>query len=328
MLNWNTICDDWNNIGDGYLEIDGIFYIDSAYQGSTGTITILFTDTANSFGAVAQYNIGTGVVTIPSQTCDGRNITFNFILGESNGVTVSYKHKEGVWASKYSFQPSCYASIGNSLYSFYQNQNGLAWKHNINDTRNLFYGVQYDSMFEVVSNYNPSMVKTYEAMAIEGGGNWTGIVETSTQRTTISEFDEREGNRYAMIPRDKINSKSHQIYLGVVESVLGNNVTFTTPVNRLAFTIGEPLKVAVGSDLNTTGITLQGLIDRKTILCSSAGINVGDNIFVEHDSLVDGDPIRDVYTSIKLTSNDTEPFEVHAVSVSYNRSRLHNDRVN
>jgi hypothetical protein len=327
-MNWNTICDDWNNIGDGYLEIDGIFYIDSAYQGSTGTITILLTDTANSFGTVAQYNIGTGVVTIPSQTCDGRNITFNFILGESNGVTVSYKHKEGVWASKYSFQPSCYASIGNSLYSFYQNQNGLAWKHNINDTRNLFYGVQYDSMFEVVSNYNPSMVKTYEAMAVEGGGTWTGIVETSTQKTTISEFDEREGNRYAMIPRDKINSKSHQIYLGVVESVLGNNVTFTTPVNRLAFTIGEPLKVAVGSDLNTTGIVLQGLIDRKTILCSSAGINVGDNIFVEHNSLVDGDQIRDVYASIKLTSSNTEPFEVHALSVSYDRSRLHNDRVN
>jgi hypothetical protein len=73
---------------------------------------------------------------------------------------------------------------------------------------------------------------------------------------------------------------------------------------------------------------LQGLVDRKTISCSSAGINVGDNVFVEHNSSVDGDPMRDVYASVKLTSSDTEPFEVHAVSVSYDRSRLHNDRVN
>jgi hypothetical protein len=327
-FNWNVLCQDWDEVGNGYLEIDGVFYIDATLQGGTGTVTILVTDAANSFVGVAQYNLGTGIVTMPSQTCTQRNITTNFGGAESAGVTISYKHKEGVWASKYSFMPSNYANIGNALYSFFDNDNGLVWRHNVNDTRNLIYGVQYGSMFEVVSNYNPSMIKTYQAMGIEGGGTWTSIIENSTQKTSISGFDKREGHQYAMIPRDTINSKSHQVYLGVAESVGNNKVTFTTPVNRLPFIIGESLKVASGNSLNTTGLTIVSLEDRKTIVCSGNGINVGDNVFVEHDSIVDGDPIRDVYASIKLTSDDTEPFEVHAVSVHYDRSMLHNERVN
>jgi len=325
---WNELCEEWDNIGNGYLEVDGIFYVDAQLQGSTGTVKIIVTDELNSFVAVAEYNLGSGVVTIPNQACDGRNISVKTISGDYNGITLSYKHKEGVWASKYSFIPSNYASIGNTLYSFYENENGLAWKHNVNDTRNLFYGVQYNSMFEVVSNFNPSMIKTYEALGIEGNGDWTGVIENSTQKTEITVFDEREGHKYAMIPRDTLNSKSHQIYLGVVEAVSGNNVTFSTPVNRLPFALGETLKVANGSTLNTTGVTVDSLLDRKTIVCSGVGITIGDNVFVEHNSIVDGDPMRDVYASIKLTSSDTTPFEVHALSVSYDRSRLHNDRVN
>jgi hypothetical protein len=327
-FNWNEICQEWDEVGNGYLEVDGVFYIDSLLQGSTGVVTILVTDAANTFVAVAQYDLGTGIVTIPAQTCDGRNMTTNFGGAESSGVTISYKHKEGVWSSKYSFLPSNYASIGNVMYSFFQNDNGLAWKHNVNETRNLIYGEQYSSMFEVVSNYNPSMIKVYQSLGIEGNGNWTSIIENSRQETQITEFDEREGNRYAMIPRDTINSTSHQIYLGVVESVNGNKVTFSTPINKLPFVIGDYLKTAVGNTLSTTGVSIVSLEDRKTIVCSGIGVNVGENVFVEHSSIIDGDPMRDVYASIKLTSNDTEPFEVHAVSVHYDRSMLHNERVN
>ena len=90
------------------------------------------------------------------------------------------------------------------------------------------------------------------------------------------------------------------------------------------------LYTAVGSTLTDTTINITGITDKKTIQCSSTVVNtsVGDNIFVQHNSRVDGDPMRDVFLKIKLTSSDTTPFEVHALSLSYDRSRLHNDRVN
>ena len=327
-FNWNSICQDWDDVGNGYLELDGVFYLDSAFQGSTGVVTILVTNAANSFVAVAQYNLGTGVVTMPVQTCSGRGITTKFGGSESSGATISYKHKDGVWTSKYSFLPSNYASIGNSMYSFYQNDNGLIWRHNASDTRGLIYGVQESSMFEVVSNFNPSMVKSYQALAVEGGGNWTSKIENSTQETFISEFDEREGHRYAMIPRDTAGSKGHQILIGTVASISSNDITFTTPVNRLPFVIGDQVKVGNGTNLDTTGISILSVVDRKTLRCSGSNVSVGDKVFVEHNSIVDGDVIRDVYASIKMESTDSEPFEVHAVSVHFDRSRLHNDRVN
>jgi len=328
-INWNNLCLEWEKVGDGILFIDSdTLYIDSNLIGSTGDLDIIITDTNYNFVAIGQYSFGNDLITIPTQTCDGRGIVTKFGGAESQGVTLAYDHKSGYWNSKYSFQPSNYANIGNAFYSFFQNDNGLVWKHNVNETRGLFYGVQYPSSFEVVSNHNPSMIKVFQAIGIEGGGTWTAQINTSTQETDIQEFTEREGHSYAMIPMDTVNSKSHQIYLGTVESVTGNNVTFTTQVNRVPFNIGDTIKVASGSNLITTSATITSMIDRNTLALSGGNFNVGDKLFVEHLSIIDGDPMRDVYATIKMTSTDSEPFEVHAISVHYDRSRLHNDRVN
>jgi len=133
-----------------------------------------------------------------------------------------------------------------------------------------------------------------------------------------------------MIPRDTLVSTGHQIYIGKVDSISGDTVTFTTPINTLPFVVGDDLYTAVGSVLTDTTMNIVNIAGRKNIQCSStvANISVGDNIFVQHNSRVDGDPMRDVFLKIKLTSSDTTPFEVHALSLSYDRSRLHNDRVN
>jgi hypothetical protein len=174
----------------------------------------------------------------------------------------------------------------------------------------------------------------YEAMGIEGNGSWSGTLTTSDQSTTIgtSDFDTREGHRYAMIPRDTLKSTGHQIYLGKVATsgVSGDKVTFTTPINKIPFVVGDILKTASGSTLTGTGAEISGIDGRKTIQCVATVSNIsdGDDIFVEHTSRVDGDPMRDVFLKIKLTSSDTAAFEVHGISVSYDRSRLHNDRVN
>ena len=334
---WNTFCGDWDDVSNGVVFVDSVFtpqsiLVDSSYLGSTATIDILVTDSSYSFSAIGQLNLSNGQLTLPATTCAGDSITIGEATTAEEGFTIAYKHKDGVWGSKYSFKPTSYVNINNELYSFYDAPTGIMWKHNVNSTRNNFYGTQYDSMFEVVSNYSPSMIKVFEALGVEGNGTWSGVLNTSEQNTTIgtSDFDTREGHRYAMIPRDTLISAGHQIYLGKVDSVSNDTVVFTTPVNRLPFVVGDILKTASGSTLTGTGMEISALTDRKTIQCTTAISNIvaGDNIFVEHTSRIDGDPMRDVFLKIKLTSSDTSAFEVHAVSVSYDRSRLHNDRVN
>ena len=334
---WNTYCGNWEDVGNGIILVDSAFnvqsiIVDSSFYGTTGTINILVTDSTYSFSAVATLNLDTGVVTMPSTTCEGDAITIGEATTVDEGFTIAYKHKDGVWGSKYSFNPTMYVNINNEMYSFYDTPSGVMWKHNVNDTRNNFYGTQYDSMFEVVSNRNPSMVKVFEAIGVEGDGTWSADMSTSFQNTTLgtTDFDLREGHKYAMIKRDTLKSKSHQIYIGKVESISNDTVTFTTPVNRLPFIVGDILKTASGSTLTGTGMEISGITDRKTIQCTTgiSNISVGDDVFVEHSALIEGDPMRDVYMKIKMTSSDSVPFEVHAISLSYDRSRLHNDRVN
>ena len=334
---WNTYCGEWQHVGNGIVFIDSVFQtqsilVDSAFLGSTATIKVIVTDSAYSFSAIADLNLSTGKVTMPSATCEGDSITLGSADTEEAGFTIAYKHKEGVWGSKYSFKPTMYVNINNELYSFFETDSGIMWKHNVNATRNNFYGTQYNSQIESVSNRNPSMIKVFEALAVEGSGTWSGTLTTSDQSTTIgtSDFDVREGHRYAMIPRDTLVSKGHQIYIGKVESIASDKVTFTTPVNRLPFVVGDILKTASGSSLSGTGMQISGITDRKTIQCTTgiSNISVGNNVFVEHSARIDGDPMRDVFLKIKLTSTDTTAFEVHALSLSYDRSRLHNDRVN
>lgn len=332
--NWDEFCGDWDDVGNGVVFLDNILQsngvlIDIAFSGSTSTIDIVLTDSSYSFTIIAQLNLSTGVLTIPSTTCTGTAVTIGSSSSTSGSTTIAYKHKEGVWGSKYSFVPSNYVHINNTMYSFFENGGNIVWEHNTNDTRNNFYGTQYTSMFESVSNYNPSMIKVFESIGIEGNGTWTSVMNTSDQRTTISEYDVREGNRYAMIPRDTLVSTSHKIFIGIVESVTGNNIKFTTPVNRLPFVVGDTLKTASGNTITSLGVDIASIVDRKTIECTSAPtVNAGDHVLVEHSASVDGDPMRDVFLKIKMESSDTSPFEVHALSVSYDRSMLHNDRVN
>ena len=330
---WNTYCGNWDDAGNGIIFIDELWLtqsvlIDSELEGSGATINVILTDSNYSFSATVQLNLSTGVITFPATTCEGDSISVGVVEEQNSGFTIAYKHKEGVWGSKYSFKPTSYVNINNELYSFFDTASGVMWKHNVNETRNNFYGTQYSSMFESVSNFNPSMIKVFEAIGVEGDGNWSASLSNSKQLTTIDlgEFDEREGHRYAMIPRDTLVSSSHQIYLGRVDSISGNNITFTTPINRIPFTIGDTLKTASGS----TGLVVSGISDRKTIVCTSAvsNVNVGDNVFVEHVAKVDGDPMRDVFLKIRMSSADTDAFEVHALSVSFDRSMVHNDRVN
>lgn len=334
---WNTYCGNWEDVGNGVVFVDSVFspqsiLVDSSYIGGTGTINILITDSTYSYSAIGTLNLATGAVTFPSTTCQGDNITLGSAVEKESGFTIAYKHKEGRWGSKYSFQPSMYVNINNDLYSFFESGSDLMWEHNVNDTRNTFYGTAYDSFVEVVSNPNPSMIKVFESVAIEGTGTWSATLKNDEQSTSMSttDFDVREGNRYGMIPRDESVSTGHQIYLGEVESVSGDKVVFTTPINRLPFVVGDILKTASGSTLTGTGMEISGIDGRKTIQCTTtiSGISAGDNIFVEHSAKVDGDAMRGVYLKTKITSSDTTAFEVHALSFSYDRSRLHNDRVN
>lgn len=129
-------------------------------------------------------------------------------------MTIAYSDKFKSWTSRYSFEPTCYSSIAGELISF--NDNGEVWLHDSNTSMCDFYGEPSGARLEVSSNQDPSAIKMFKSVSIETSGEgWTGEVFTNDEYEGIEKqegeikasfFKNKEGFKYAEMPRSKINS--------------------------------------------------------------------------------------------------------------------------
>ena len=243
----------------------------------------------------------------------------------TNDFTVAYNFRRDLWSSFYSFVGEGYAELNNVLYSF---KDGKAYSHNTNDNRNSFYGTTYSSKVEIVSNQNPSMVKAWEALNIEGDTSWGFTAYTSDQTTSqITSLTKKERLFYSHIPRDTSSiSTSQFLTLGAVTSIDSNdNVVIGNPINKIPFSGGD----AVYADGVDTSETITQLTARNKFVMSDVNVlSVGDIVSVKKNSDLEGDQLRDRYIRIKLEKSTSDPIELYGVGVVFDRSRLHNDLVN
>ena len=129
--------------------------------------------------------------------------------------TVNFKEEVQGWTSFASYIPEQGISINDEFYTF---KNGEIWQHD-NETRNNYYGVQYNSKVKVVFNEMPDMIKTFKTLNYEGtqaywqqnltdseyynnqtvNGWYASSVETDMQSGYVKEFKEKEGKWFNYI---------------------------------------------------------------------------------------------------------------------------------
>lgn len=163
-----------------------------------------------------------------------------------SGTTISFSNGGGYWQTRYSFVPRCYFAVDNDLYSMpvldvdntaeseaategYLGKEPFIWRHNvIEQPRNLFYNTPFKSSLTIVANYNPSMVKAFNAISIESNYNgWSGTFETNVsgpikrldndyQKTTLpyGALQRKEGASYSSMPRSSKNSYTNIMLVG------------------------------------------------------------------------------------------------------------------
>ena len=220
----------------------------------------------------------------------------------------------------------------------------LFYSHD-NATRNTFYGDFGDSVVQVVSNSNPSMVKVFNAVSLEGdSANWEAnpIVTDLNSNGQSLEFTEKEGAYYSFITRD-INGSKHITGLGRVASVTATTVTFENRVNRNPIPYGSSIRLVdedggeggVGEydPIGTfaTDVTFVRFVDAYTIEVAGtvniafAAIIGGDLVAVS-EATINGDPIRGHWAEITLTNNQTTPFELFCVNTHVAQSKQDHSR--
>jgi len=163
-------------------------------------------------------------------------------------MTIAFSNKYDIWTTRYSFEPTCYAHVGNTLLS--SKDNGL-YKHDSNEARCNFYGIKEGCSLEVASNQDPSAIKSFNSISLETNiSDWSASVfsndeydDANKQESQISagKFVTREGFQYAEIPVSLINS-SRNIFpagnsnvdsvtvLAATETFTNHRVNFLSPI--------------------------------------------------------------------------------------------------
>ena len=134
-----------------------------------------------------------------------------------NHDTVSFKETTNAWVSRKSFLQEDGVSLNNKYYTF---KNADLWLHD-NETRNNFYGVQYNSSFKFIFNDAPGSVKSFKTLNYEGSqarvfndstdvdnnafnkdlkqGWWSDSIISDMQEGQIKDYQEKEGKWFNYI---------------------------------------------------------------------------------------------------------------------------------
>ena len=231
--------------------------------------------------------------------------------------TITFDEAVKGWTSFHSFQPDFMVGLNNNFFTI---KDGQLYLHNdeTNDTRNNFYGVQYDTKFDFIFNDAPSDVKSYKTINIEGDTAWDIELITNLTNGSIlqSEFLNKEDEWYAHIRRseDSTDYSSLSIQgLGSIDSIDGLDIILVSQIND-SLSIGDVIlkfdgevleQVGTCTDVNGNVITVGGI---------EVSISSGDLLVFSKDVRVESSMIRGYYMLVKMTNQSTRAIELFAVN--------------
>lgn len=338
----------WDKVGSAVMFCDrlterGSVFIEPDLRARVSTIEVDLITSDYSFRGVGQLNPRDGSVKFPAaliaiaaDPANDASSAVSIAAGtDDDGKTIAWSTSKGFWLSLYSFNPELYGNLANRFFSF---EGGQIYRHNVNSTRNNFYGTQYSSVVELISKKNPSSVKVYNAISLEGNDTWAGVVTNSNQTTSIPEamYEEKEGIYYTNIPKDVAvdsndSAGTERVVLGEVSALSANflEVTFTGRVSNLPFGIGDSVKVISGSGEQNLGLTITGVLGRNKLKFSGAAFGqIGNTLVAVSSDVINGEQMRDYYAKFKLTNDNTTEKELYAVNAIYTPSALDNSETN
>jgi len=339
--NFNKICDTFDNSLNAVIFLDRLadgqpIYIGEEYIGTTPTTLYgIATNSTYDFFVMVTIDVARGTFVFDN-SCGDYDGSIGAASETLSGFTTAYNTDSSVWNTRYSYNPENITCIDDVLYTF---KNGTMYKHHDGVNRATYYGSADGSVVEVVAAFNPSMVKSYEAISLEGTAAWDTTITNTDQSSSIADtdYEQRERNWYAYIPRDSsantgtttitsLSGSSEIFALGAVSSVSGSDIVFTSDISYITFPIGASLYKVSGSTLVSITNTIASVSNGTTITCASAvaGISAADEIVAIANGAIEGDQMRDYYAQIRLTNDSTSEVELYAVNAVFAKSNLAN----
>lgn len=122
--------------------------------------------------------------------------------------TLTFDSQVPGWVSFYSFKPEQILGMNNYLYTF---KNGNLWQHNVNDQRNVFYGITdpalgAKSTITSVVNQSPLVNKVFKTFYLESDEAWSAVFNTDkiTGYADIDWFEKKESDWFSFIRTNEL----------------------------------------------------------------------------------------------------------------------------
>jgi hypothetical protein len=243
--------------------------------------------------------------------------------------TVTYSKVAEGWNSFWSYQPDWMTEMNSIFYTF---KNGELWRHNINTTRNNFYGEQYSSTIRGIFNNDPLTVKMFNTLSLNSTKPWSADVYTNINAGSISStyFVEKEGQWFAYIRRfdDTIDVKA------LSTQGIGNPSLVTTVSASLvdvSFSFKLDSSISVGDQVykNSGGnLVLIGTITELATDIMRIDISVGgapttsDFLICVKNSQTESFGARGYYMNVYLSNDLTEQVKLFSIGTSVFKSFL------
>lgn len=186
--------------------------------------------------------------------------------------TLTYDDGVKGWTSFFSYYPEWMIGMNQFFYSF---KGGNLYRHNVNQTRNNFYGVQGISSVTSVFNQAPLENKLFKTINIEGNSPWQTSVYTDLQdggNIQSTWYEKKEQSWYAYIRNDSsIPIGTDQYALRSLNGI-GQNSSAVIQVSgavrvSFPFTISIGDIISIGDSIywssdtsNLTSITYGGIV--------------------------------------------------------------------
>lgn len=251
--------------------------------------------------------------------------------------TLTYSEKFEGWPSFYSFFPDWMIGMNNYFYTFNE---GNLYRHNTNETRNQFYGVNYPSYIKTVLNEFPLSNKIHKTISLIGDDPWDVLSLTtdlqSGRNIDVDWFEEKESSFFAYIRNNNddpiaIANRPLRSLNGIAQSISITN--FAGPLWYINFSITPiveiPSSVSVGDYLYyldppdysdpiicgiITAIERNYPLGRNRIqvdVQAGSAPSIGTNYFMSvKNQIAESNGILGHYCVVELENNNTDPVEL------------------
>lgn len=238
--------------------------------------------------------------------------------------TLTFSEGAQGWTSFFSYHPEAMVGMNNYFYTF---KDGNLYRHNTNDTRNNFYGTQYNSKIIGFLNDNPEVVKKFKTIYLDSTAAWDTTITTDLGSGFINAdwFVEKEGNFYAHIRRtanDNVLELRSAQGIGDVTTV--NSTTPSETVLTFGFTFDTIISVGDNVYKESSGsISLVGSVESvdrtaKTITVDTtvAGGSVPSNgqfLLYIKDNIAESYGAEGYYLKYEIENDSTSFVEIFSI---------------